>query len=231
MAQANPTQRTYKTLDDAYGFFNGRLFGGKLPSCLITMQRSKKAYGYFAGGRFGSMDGREVTDEIALNPSHFRERTTEQSLSTLVHEMTHLQQHHFGKPSRTSYHNREWAQMMRAVGLIPSDTGEPGGKEVGQKVSHYIEEGGPFARACAELMGNGFDALYVELWGDGEAEKRKKKAASKTKYTCPACDVNAWAKPATALICGECKELMLAEGEEQSGAIGVQHHDAAMSLF
>ena len=90
MNAINPTQRTYKTLDDAYRFFNQRLFGGKLPGCLITMQRSRTAYGYFAGGRFGTMDGREITDEIALNPSHFRSRTTEQSLSTLVHEMAHL---------------------------------------------------------------------------------------------------------------------------------------------
>ena len=28
----------------------------------------------------------------------------------LVHEMAHLQQHHFGKPSRMSYHNKEWAR-------------------------------------------------------------------------------------------------------------------------
>src|SRR5690242_13502110 len=123
MPAANPTQRTYKTLDDAYRFFNEHLFGSHLPGCLITMQRSKKAYGYFAGNRFGSLDGAEVTDEIALNPSHFHTRTTEQSLSTLVHEMTHLEQHHFGKPSRAGYHNKEWAGMMRAVGLIPSDTG------------------------------------------------------------------------------------------------------------
>lgn len=214
MNAVNPTQRTYKTLDDAYRFFNGRLFGGTMPGCLITMQRSKKAYGYFAGRRFGSADGNEVTDEIALNPSHFRSRTTEESLSTLVHEMAHLQQHHFGKPSRASYHNKEWAQMMRAVGLIPSDTGAPGGREVGQKVSHYIEEGGAFARACAELMGMGFDALYVELWSEGEAAKRKKKAASKTRYTCPTCGVNAWAKPQTALVCGDCEERMPPDKKE-----------------
>src|ERR1700733_139836 len=196
----NPTQQTYKTLDDAYRFFNKRLFGGKLPPCLITMQRSKKSYGYFAGGRFGSKDGREITDEIALNPSHFRERTSEQSLSTLVHEMAHLQQHHFGKPSRVSYHNKEWAQMMRAVGLIPSDTGAPGGKEVGQKVSHFIEPGGRFELACAELMRGGFNALYVELWSDADAAKRKKKSASKTRYTCPSCQMNAWAKPDVNLV-------------------------------
>lgn len=73
----------------------------------MTLQRKNKAYGYFAGGRFGSKDGTEITDEIALNPSHFKSRTDEQSLSTLAHEMAHLWQHHFGKPSRAGYHNKE----------------------------------------------------------------------------------------------------------------------------
>jgi hypothetical protein len=163
MPKPNPTTKTYASLDDAFAFFNKRLFGGRLPACLITMQRSMAPYGYFAGGRFGSKDGREITDEIALNPSHFRERSTEQSLSTLIHEMAHLEQHHFGKPSRSGYHNKEWAGMMRAVGLIPSDIAAPGGKEVGQKVSHYIELGGRFERACSELVTRRFDPLYVEL--------------------------------------------------------------------
>lgn len=204
-----PTTKTYDGLNQAYEFFNDRLFGGRLPACLITMQRSKKAYGYFAGGRFGTRDGREVTDEIALNPSHFSSRTTEQSLSTLVHEMTHLEQHHFGNPSRSGYHNKEWAGMMRAVGLIPSDTGAPGGRETGQSMTHYIEPGGRFERACGELIRQGFGVPYVELWADEEA--RKKKSASKTKYTCPACAANAWAKPETRLICGDCDEPMLAD--------------------
>ena len=30
------------------------------------------------------------------------------------------------------------------------------------------------------------------------------KAASKTKYSCPGCGLNAWAKPETTLYCGEC---------------------------
>jgi hypothetical protein len=208
MAAIHPTAKTYNSLDAAFDFFNDRLFGGRLPPCLITMQRSKKAYGYFAGGRFGARDGSQITDEIALNPSHFHERTTEQSLSTLVHEMTHLEQHHFGKPSRGGYHNAEWSRMMLAVGLIPSDTGAPGGRMVGQRVSHYIVEGGPFARACAELVGQGFDALYVERWSEGGEATRRKKAASKTRYTCPGCAANAWAKPDMHLVCGDCEERM-----------------------
>jgi hypothetical protein len=214
----SPTFRTYDGLNAAFDHFNGELFGGALPPCLITMQRKSGAYGYFAGGRFGTRDDREVTDEIALNPSHFKERTAEQSLSTLVHEMVHLWQHHFGKPSRTGYHNKEWAQHMQGVGLVPSDTGAPGGKEVGQKVSHYIEAGGRFDQSCAALMRKGFQLPYVERWTEGGEKTKKKKAASKTRYTCQDCGLNAWAKPGVLIACVECEKPLEAEGEEPQQA-------------
>src|SRR5262245_14971271 len=35
-----------------------------------------------------------------------------QILSTLVHEMVHGEQHHYGKPSRGGYHNKQWADWM-----------------------------------------------------------------------------------------------------------------------
>ena len=153
----------------------------------MTLQRKSGAYGYFSGGRFGSKDGREVTDEIALNPKHFHKCDSAEILSTLVHEMTHLEQYHFGKPSRRGYHNREWAGLMKVVGLVPSDTGEPGGREVGQRVTHYVLAGGPFDLACAELLERG-SPLYGDRFGEGE-EARKKKAESKTQYSCPTCEL------------------------------------------
>jgi predicted SprT family Zn-dependent metalloprotease len=202
----DPTTRTYSELTDAYAFFNVRLFSAKLPACLITLQRRKRSYGYFSGERFTTRDGTEVADEIALNPSFFAECSIADILSTLVHEMVHLQQQHFGTPSRAGYHNTEWAGMMRVVGLIPSATGEPGGKETGQSVSHYIEEGGSFARACAELIGLREGMVpYIELGSEIERGTRERKASSKTKYTCPACGTNAWAKPDTRLVCGDCQ--------------------------
>lgn len=205
----DPTSRTYFGLTGAYVFFNERLFSARLPPCLITLQRKNRAYGYFAGDRFGARDGTEIIDEIALNPSFFAECSVEDTLSTLVHEMAHLQQKHFGTPPRRGYHNREWAGMMRAVGLIPSTSGEPGGKETGQRISHYIEAGGRFAQACAELVDLRGDTVpYVELGSELERETRERKTASKTKYTCPACGANAWAKPRIALDCGACKQPM-----------------------
>ena len=118
-----------------------------------------------------------------------------------------MEQHHFGTPSRPGYHNSQWACLMKEVGLIPSATGKPGGKETGQQISHYIEPAGRFSASCAELIDErGFTLPYVELWDESEREMRAKKASSKTKYTCPSCRVNAWAKPGTRLLCGRCRE-------------------------
>lgn len=207
----NPTTQTYTTLSTAYDFFNRELFNSELPACLITMQRHKGAYGYFSGERFASVDDpKDITDEIALNPSHFATQKPIKVLSTLVHEMAHLWQHHYGKQPRKGYHDKQWAAKMHEIGLIPSTTGEPGGKETGQRVSHYIEDNGRFAQTVAKFLAGHPAILYYDQASDTDAT-RKKKAASKTKYTCPDCGLNAWAKPDAPLICGDCQKPMQAE--------------------
>jgi hypothetical protein len=210
--------RTYTSLDTAYDHFNRHLFGGQLPRCLITMQRHKGAYGYFSPNRFASVAApEEVADEIALNPAHFAERSPVEVLSTLVHEMAHVWQQHWGKPSRNGYHNKEWAGKMREIGLTPSATADPG-KDTGQNMTHTIDSGGPFDRACARYLHESAAVLYHDRAGAAQAAGKtaKKKAASKTKYTCPVCGLNAWAKPGVILICGECSEEL--EPEELDSA-------------
>jgi hypothetical protein len=206
----NPTALTYNSLRSAYDFLNQELFSGSLPPCLITMQRHKGAYGFFCGERFvNAANPQDITDEIALNPLHFANRKPQEVFATLTHEMTHLWQHHFGEPPRKGYHDRQWAAKMREIGLIPTDTGKPGGKETGQSVSHLIAEDGRYAQAATKFLGEHPAILYQDRSGDDAI--RKKKAASKTKYTCPICELNAWAKPSALLVCGSCQEIMLAE--------------------
>ena len=148
--------RQYVTLSAAFDFFNRRLFAGKLPAALITMQRHAGARGYYSAKRFEGRGGAgKETDEIALNPGTFKSRTDAEILSTLVHEMAHHWQAHAGNPGRGRYHNEEWAQKMEWLGLMPSDSGLPGGKRVGQQVTHYIIAGGRFDQACRELLADG----------------------------------------------------------------------------
>lgn len=208
-----PTRLAYTGLDAAYDHFNRRLFGGELPPCLITMQRHKGSYGYFSGDRFANRAApkREITDEIALNPEHFA-RPPVEILSTLVHEACHLWQHRFGKPSRGRYHNREWAGKMREVGLCPSDTGEPGGKETGDSMSHYVEKGGRFEEAARAFLKSHPAVFYYDRAVEDETRRRSR--ASKTRYSCPRCGQNAWAKPKANLLCGDCENPVRMETEE-----------------
>jgi predicted SprT family Zn-dependent metalloprotease len=192
-----PTQRIYDGLDAAFEHFNKRLFDARLPPCLITVRPHRGAYGYFSGERFGSRDGTEIRDEIALNIRHFERRTPCEILSTLVHEMVHQEQHHFGSPSRNGYHNKEWARLMERIGLMPSDTGAPGGKRTGQRVSHYIIPDGAFAQAFALRK---FAVPYFDRAGESDVTRKKRKVV----YTCSCCNDKVWGKPDVQPHCGKC---------------------------
>ena len=199
-----PTAETYAGLEKAFDHFNERLFENRLSPVMFTLTRKRGAHGYFWAEQFNHRDG-DKTHEIALNPQTM-DREIGAVLSTLVHEMTHLEQEEFGKPSKNGHHNMAWAELMMRVGLTP-DNGRGG--MTGRKVSHTIDADGPFAVALADLMP--FDIPYFTQPREKVAAK---KDLSKVKHTCPACDAKAWAKMGSRLICGDCNEDLVAEGEE-----------------
>lgn len=205
----DPIPQSYGPLRRAFVLLNRRLFNNELPACLITLQRKRSALGYFAGRRFKSTAGAHITDEIALNPTHFSKRGAKNVLSTLAHELAHQWQQHFGKPSRAAYHNKEWAAKMCEIGLIPSDTGRPGGKQTGQRMTHYIKRGGPFDRAADELIAKGFVLAFVERIPKNSNLVAVKKRLSKTTYHCPKCFAKAWAKPGSDFSCRPCGERLV----------------------
>lgn len=208
------TPAQYRALQQAYDFFNKELFAGGLPHVLVTLQRHSGTRGYFSPKRFTGRVEDAAVHELALNPDKFASRTDEEILSTLAHEMAHVWQQAHGTPSRRSYHNREWANKMKEIGLKPTDTGDPDGKETGQHMTHCIIPDGRYARAYAKLKERGFQLQWQSVAIDAQAKVKK---ASKTKFTCPECGQNAWAKPDAQLGCYACYEdtkkliLMLAE--------------------
>lgn len=157
----NPTAEFYGQLQNAYDHFNQDLFDGQLPPCLITVQREKNTTGFFSPKRWSNARGYQA-HEIALHPGYFINRKLIEIFQTLVHEQCHLWQHEFGSPSRTGYHNQEWAEKMKSIGLIPSSTGLPGGKNTGQKMSDYPDENGAFKNSCLKMISAGFQLQWVD---------------------------------------------------------------------
>lgn len=195
------TPAEYGAFQQAYDFFNANLFGGSLPDVLVTLQRHANTNGYFSPERFTGRKAAAAVHELAMNPDNFTERDDEAILSTLAHEMVHVWQQTHGTPPRRSYHDRQWAAKMKEIGLQPTTTGEPGGKEVGQRVTHYVIPDGPYARVYAKLKEQGFELRWQSAPAGQQAKAKK---ASKTKFTCPCCGQNAWAKPEASLVCGVC---------------------------
>jgi len=122
---------------------NTTLFEGELPECMILVVRGKQFHGYFWPKNFQRIGSKEKIDEIALNPDTMR-RPPKIVLSTLAHEMCHLWQYSFGTPGRGRYHNKEWAEKMETIGLMPTSTGAPGGKRTGDHMTHFIIPEDPY---------------------------------------------------------------------------------------
>ena len=225
---SNPTQISYTELQTAYDLFNKQLFDGALPDCLLTLQpRDKRIAGFFSSKRFEDIQGQH-TDELAMNPTYFHSKPIEFALQTLGHEMAHVWQFHHGRPGRRGYHNKELAMKMKTIGLYPSSTGLPGGKETGEHMSDYLIPDGPIAGLIDGLIAKGFRLTWAErpysppageyngedeTEGEGQGGTTKPNRTNRVKFTCPKCDANAWGKPTLSLLCGVCKVAFVGEDE------------------
>lgn len=164
----NPTTQAYAELQHAFEHYNSALFEGRLPACLITMQRQSRVYGYYSSRQFIHRHDKSTIDEIAMNPAYFGIVPLLEILQTLVHEMVHAWQQHFGKPGRRTYHNREWAAKMEEIGLMPSHNGLPGGDRVGECIMDYPLEGGLFMAATRDLLDAGFEVTWLDRYPPAE---------------------------------------------------------------
>jgi predicted SprT family Zn-dependent metalloprotease len=212
-----PTLTTYAEWQTAYDFFNKELFGGALPDCIIILDnKGNRIKGYFSLKRYGSLNGKTI-DCLAMNPLHFHRRDLIDTLSTLVHEMCHVWEAHFNQGKSKGYHNKKWGEQMEKIGLMPSNTGLPGGVRTGVQMTHYVIAGGPFETACKRLLAEQFNISWADrsilltmkpgnpISPPGGGQKPSGHLRSKYKYVCHSCGAIVWGKPNLPLICGKCQ--------------------------
>ena len=216
-----PSLTIYSEMQHAFSHLNRTLFGGKLPEVVLSLQRKANVRGYYSPSRYrkkGAEEGDLLAlalgeeddfslDEIALNPDMLLHRSDKESLSTLAHEQVHQWVEQFTSGARRGHHCKRWAAKMKEIGLQPSSTGEPGGKETGSSVTHYIIQGGAFDRAAEALLKTGFRFA----WGSVAALPKEGKAGKRVKYVCPACGAAVWGKADLNLQCLDCDEMYVCD--------------------
>lgn len=219
----SPTETATRELLTIYRYFNRCFFNGELPECMLTLDQSGKCVlGYFQPYGFASRNG-TVIHQISLNPEYLLTRDLKDVCSTIVHEQCHLARFESLEIKRsTGYHDKHWAQMMEKIGLVPSDTGLPGGKKTGHRMSHYIEKGGVFDKAASVLIESNFaiswglatleiraKAAGINSVQHGDSSNTKDRRKGKIKFICPACSKPCWASPARNLICGDDRSVLI----------------------
>lgn len=224
METSNPSYKFYGLFQYIFDYYNEGLFDGKLKDCLLVITRKKNVFGHYSYKRWYNESDKE-TDELALNPQMFAKFPLIEICQTMVHEMVHGWQFHCGKPSRSGYHNKQFAEKMIEVGLMPSDTGKPGGKKTGQKMADYPIEGGRFLELSKILMEDDiFSELFLEVNPQlmemidpdvslfeqlsaitlAQPQGASTSTKTKIKYSCKCSNI--WGKPGLSLHCNSCNE-------------------------
>jgi len=203
-----PTLQQFSAYQAAWEYFNRELFCGELKPCILNFRQYPNSYGIFGNDRW--TNGSETVHEISLSPDSLA-RPVIDTMSTLVHEMCHQWQQDHGDPPRRCYHDKEWASKMEAIGLQPSHTGSPGGKRTGQKMTHFIVEGGPFF-AAYQAMPEDIKLPWLSMIPP--QEEKEKKPKTRIKYLCNGCQVNVSGKRGLAIVCGQCKSDMIPEDDD-----------------
>jgi hypothetical protein len=188
----------------AFRHFNQRLFGSRLPDCLITLQDCGEALGNFSQSGFSQRDDGSLINSIVLNCSGFEKMTDPEIFSHLGREMVNCLLAHSKSASPHGYLNRKWAYAMLAIGLVPAN-GKGG--MTGRQVRHSIAEGGGFWHACNELSAMGVRVKYAKISRSNDIEVdrlRRQKRASHTRFACPNCDCHVRGNPQTKVDCRPC---------------------------
>jgi hypothetical protein len=162
MKPITPTNEFYSFFEYLFDFYNRNLFDDQLKNPLIVITRKANVFGYYIHQKWKSPSNQYI-DELAINPQTFFKYPLIEICQTVVHEMCHQWQYNFGNPTRVGYHNKEWAEKMIEIGLMPSSTGKEGGNIVGQKMADYVIVKGIFSIKTDLLLKEKiFNKLYCE---------------------------------------------------------------------
>lgn len=210
-----PAPEQHSRLQAAADLFNGELFAGALGPVYLTLQNKPGSWGAFMPNRYRSADG-EVISSIALDSVTAVDRPLIELLSTLVHEQCHQAIFERGGRKTTGGHGPEWRAEMERCGLPPVQIGS-----TWRQATHTIDPHGLFARVYEEHR----SSLQGLPWQEESRRAARGKGADRTKYQCPSCGQNAWARPGAELLCGTCSttnppRLVWLIGSSTPGATG-----------
>ncbi len=220
----NPSEIYISTINNMislYEYWNTNYFQNELKVPVITVRQDERrnSYGWFISREIwttGETD--ESSSEINMS-SQFMNRSLDKIAETMLHEMCH--QYAYSKGIRDTsrygyYHNKKFKKIAEEHGLRVGNSGSYHGwciteltEEAQNKLKDFVFKGKILYDSSYAYDPNNFGSFVVE--NDEKSKKRVLKKSSTRKYCCPCCCQSIRATKEVYLICGNCKETLIAE--------------------
>jgi hypothetical protein len=166
-----------------FDWISPRFFESALPAPVQSFAPSHHTYGHYVVGR----NEIGVKENININPRHLN-RPLYETLSTLVHELTHAWTKNSGKPSGRRGHGKAWREKMAQIGIICDHRG------------HHLELQDPWVAFLHE------HGVKVEDQPEELIEETRRDSSSGTclkRWAC-GCPTRIWACVRVTAICTRC---------------------------
>lgn len=202
-------QQVINKLEKLFDIFNEKFFQNKLVRPVINVAHDNgSTYGWFTP--YIAWKTEETGHfEINITSEHLH-RPIHEVCATLIHEMVHLSNHmnQIKDVSRgNTYHNKKFKETAEQAGLLIEKHEKYGWTKTSLQDStkEFID-------------GLGLDSFKLHRIGSAMAEETKPvKKSSSRKYVCPVCGISARATKEIHIMCTDCNEVMICEGEEDEG--------------
>lgn len=184
----------------AFNAINEHYYNSELEKPVITFKegKKKKAYGWIET-RKQWIQGKNERYEINISVDYLGNRSIDETISTLMHEMAHLYNLQNGIKDTTRaglYHNKKFKETAEAHGLHIEYS-----EHIGWSLTSLPEE----TRAWIKENINIKDIRIYKRIAEKDSGKETKPKQSMRKLICPNCGAIARVtSPDTLLICGSC---------------------------
>lgn len=193
-------------LQAAFNAINRDFYGGELEKVIITVKEGKKkaAFGWIETAKNWKQNGID-RHEINISADYIGERTVTQTITTLMHEMVHLynMQNDIKDTTRSGlYHNKKFKQTAEAHGLQVEQASDIGWSitTATPQTKKWIEKNIPIKQF----------GVYKQV-AEKDPKSGGKSKQSSRKYVCPKCGLIARLTKEAAIMCVDCKQVMIFE--------------------
>lgn len=218
MKEITKTSRLAGNLEKIFSKLNASFFNGELPTPVITIQSTPKAYGHYTKYNAWNVKG-EDRREINIGAGTL-DRPIEYTVATMLHEMCHMYNDLILKEQDTSrsgtYHNKVFKAAAESHGLICNHTEKYGWSNTSAEISDTLIDW-ILSNDVAEIMLNRNEGYGIRITGGahtangGAVEVPGKPKNNSRRYHCPSCGMIVRATRAVNVGCWDCM-IQMVEG-------------------